>query len=36
MKQATMQTGFIYSKNLGKDGKDIPIENYLTVTATMY
>ena len=30
-----MQTGSTNSKNLGKDGKDLPMENYLTVTATI-
>ena len=34
-KQATFQTRSTNSKNLGKDGKDLPMENYLTVTATI-
>ena len=30
-----MKTQSSNAKNLGKDGKDLPIENYLTVTATV-
>ena len=32
---ATMETRSTNSKNLGKDEKDLPMENYLTVTATI-
>ena len=35
MIQATMETRSTSSKNLGKDGKDLPMENYLTVSATI-
>ena len=31
----TMQTRSTSSKNLGKDEKDLSMENYLTVTATI-
>ena len=30
-----MQTRSTNSKNLGKDGKDLPMEKYLTVTANI-
>ena len=34
-KQATMETRSTNSKNLGKDEKDLPLENYLTITTTI-
>ena len=34
-KQATMQTRSTNTKILEKDGKDLAMENYLTVTATI-